>query len=90
MQCADAGIAESFFTSTRDYKSLLPGGRRCRANSETDEGERNALRMLESVASQKPPPQAVMRGPRESTQGFMPRIHLFSSQFHLNTDDEKG
>ena len=59
-------------------------------NSETDEGERSALRMLESVASQKPPLQAVMRGTRESTQGFMPRIHLFSSQFHPNMDDEKG
>ena len=38
----------------------------------------------------KPPPQAVMRGTRKSMQGFMPRIHLFSSQFHPNMDDEKG
>ena len=40
-----------------NYKSLLPEGRRCRANNETDEGERSALRMLESVASQKPSPR---------------------------------
>ncbi len=42
---------------SHDYESLLPNGRRCRANSETDEGECSIFTLLDFPRN-RPPHQA--------------------------------